>query len=431
MQSFVGMKHEHTNQKHNVTSRRFARGGIYKQPGKPNLFAQFFIWNAEAHHWKRVCRSTYTRDRKQALEMRRAWVKAARKAYTGKLSVSACREILRETLEEIFGEANAESLPSSSIKAWCDTWLQSKAITLGEESSTRERYKRIIERFIDCIGAKANRDLSMLQANDIEQFRNREAKTLALNTANLSLKVLRICFKSAVKQGLIESNPAAKVDFIESREESKRRAFTLDEIKRILKACEHDQEWVGLVKFALYCGGQRLGDLARLTWRAINLETNEIAFTTQKTGRRIVLPLMPPLVDYLSGLPASDNPNAHIFPNAAKHKRTASLSNQFREILFEAGLVAPRPHTALAKGRASARATSEISFHSLRHSAVTMLKAAGVSDFMAMQVVGHESSAISRQYSHLSVDDLRRAMLNLPDVSATTKASRGKRSAKK
>jgi hypothetical protein len=24
----------------------------------------------------------------------------------------------------------------------------------------------------------------------------------------------------------------------------------------------------------------------------------------------------------------SDNPNAHIFPNAAKHKRTASLSNQ-------------------------------------------------------------------------------------------------------
>jgi len=62
---------------------------------------------------------------------------------------------------------------------------------------------------------------------------------------------------------------------------------------------------------------------------------------------------------------------------------------------------------------------------------VTMLKAAGVSDFMAMQIVGHESSAVSRQYSHLSVDDLRRSMAKLPDVSATTKAARGKRGAKK
>src|SRR5262249_21273989 len=41
--------------------------------------------------------------------------------------------------------------------------------------------------------------------------------------------------------------------------------------------------------------GQRLGDLRKLTWRAVDLEANEISFTTRKTGRRIVLPLMPPL----------------------------------------------------------------------------------------------------------------------------------------
>src|SRR5438045_8861395 len=87
--------------------------------------------------------------------------------------------------------------------------------------------------------------------------------------------------------------------------------------------------------------GQRLGDLAKLTWRAVDLDSGEIAFTARKTGRRIVLPLVQPLVDYLSALPASDNPNAYIFPNSAQHKRTASLSNQFREILVEAGLVEP------------------------------------------------------------------------------------------
>src|SRR5262249_39014093 len=125
-----------------------------------------------------------------------------------------------------------------------------------------------------------------------------------------------------------------------------------------------------------------------------------------------------PLTDYLSALPASDNPDAFIFPDAAAHKRTSSLSNQFREILIEAGLLAPaeRLHRSSGKGRQSARETSEISFHSLRHSAVTMLKASGLSDVFAREIVGHESAAISRQYTHLTTDDLRTAMQRLPDV---------------
>jgi integrase len=160
--------------------------------------------------------------------------------------------------------------------------------------------------------------------------------------------------------------------------------------------------------------GQRLGDLARLTWRAVDLDTGEVAFSTRKTGRRIVLPL----ADYLASLPASDNPNAFVFARAASAKRTASLSNQFRDILVPAGLVEPQPrgHKSTGKGRDQAREASEISFHSLRHSAVTMLKAAGVSDFIAREIVGHASAAVSRQYTHLTTDDKRSAMQRLPDV---------------
>ena len=147
-----------------------------------------------------------------------------------------------------------------------------------------------------------------------------------------------------------------------------------------------------------------------------DLDTGEVAFSTRKTGRRIVLPLVQPLADYLASLPASDNPNAFIFPNSAKHKRTASLSNQFREILVAAGLLEPRTHEATKQGRSHAREASEISFHSLRHSAVTMLKAAGVSDFIAREIVGHDSAAVSRQYTHLTTGDKRNAMQRLPDV---------------
>jgi hypothetical protein len=154
----------------------------------------------------RVFRSTKTRDKKQALEIYRAWHKAALKARNGKLTVDAAREVIAQGVSDVFTAANVESLPSSSIKAWCETWLEAKAIEA--EQSTHDRYRRIVERFVEFLGAKSKRDLSTLQASDITRFRDREAKELSRATANLSLKVLRVCFGEAVKQGLPNEGPA-------------------------------------------------------------------------------------------------------------------------------------------------------------------------------------------------------------------------------
>src|SRR5262249_41294953 len=200
-----------------------------------------------------------------------------------------------------------------------------------------------VQRFLECIGSKAHRDLSTLHANDIARFRDREAKARARATANLSLKVMRVCLGEAKRQELIVRNLAESVKLLKSVKESRLRAFTLPEIRRILRASGDNMEWRGLILFGLYLG-QRLGDLGKVTWRAVDLDSGEIAFTARKTGRRIVLPLVQPLIDYLSALAVNDNPNAYIFPNAATHKRTNSLSNQFRDIMADAGLVEPRGH---------------------------------------------------------------------------------------
>jgi hypothetical protein len=50
-----------------------------------------------------------------------------------------------------------------------------------------------------------------------------------------------------------------------------------------------------------------------------------------------------------------------------------------------------------------------------------MLKASGLSDVLAREIVGHDSAAVSRQYTHLSTDDLRAAMQRLPDVTSALK----------
>ncbi len=110
----------------------------------------------------------------------------------------------------------------------------------------------------------------------------------------------------------------------------------------------------------------------------------------------------------------------HLSLTQRARSATASSSDQFRDILVPLDLVEPRPHghKSTGKGCDQAREASEISFHSLRQSAVTMLKAAGVSDFMAHEIVGHESAAVSRQYTQLTTNDKRAAMQRLPDVTS-------------
>jgi integrase len=395
---------------------------LHKQLGKPNWLCAYTIWDPETGEGRRVFRSTGTSNKKQALEVERAFKKMASKARDGTLNAYTARQLIAEAVDSILHALSPEQREAKSksrytIKAWMEKWLESKKNEV--EPSTLNRYKCVIDRFVAFLGTKSNHDIAALDSRDVLEFRDDEAKTLARETANLAVRVLRTCFGDAMKQNLNYGNPAVGVKMLKGSKESRRRAFTLDEIKRILKACEHDEEWYGLVIFGLYLG-QRLGDLAKLTWRAVNLDTGEISFTTRKTGRRINIPMMQPVLDYLTTLPANDNPNAFIFPDAAKHKYVASLSGQFREILIDAGLAEVRDYGSHLKKQnpLRSREVSEISFHSLRHSAVTLLKAAGVSDFIAREIVGHDSAAVSRQYSHLSTEHKRNAMRNLPDVTA-------------
>jgi hypothetical protein len=60
-------------------------------------------------------------------------------------------------------------------------------------------------------------------------------------SANLSVKIVRIAFKSAIRERLVPENPAAKefIDPIKRRNENqRRRAFSVPELQRLLTAVE-------------------------------------------------------------------------------------------------------------------------------------------------------------------------------------------------
>jgi integrase len=181
-----------------------------------------------------------------------------------------------------------------------------------------------------------------------------------------------------------------------------------------------DSEWRGLVLVGLYTG-QRLGDCARLTWQQVDLVHNTVWFVTAKTNKRLSMHMAKPLADYLEKLPSSDDQKASIFPRFAKMADAgiSSLSNAFAlEVLIPAGLMAPRAakHVSTGKGRTGKRQVNEVTFHSLRHSFTTMLKATGASNALAQMIVGHDSPVVSRRYTHLAAGDTVEAISKLPDV---------------
>ena len=267
------------------------------------------------------------------------------------------------------------------------------------------------------LGARTKLDIAHLTVKEITQFRDALAGRLTPGSVNMSMKVVRSALAQARREGLVDTNEAERVSFLKNRRVFERRPFALAELKRILAVA--DEEWKGMILVGLYCG-LRLSDAAALRWANVDLAQRELVVTTQKTGRRQVLPLAAPLLRHLESLPASDNPTAPLFPKVcAVHGRSQSggmLSSQFHGILVAAGLSQPRSHITTGKGRDTKREVGGLSFHCLRHTATSLLKNACVSDAVARDIIGHNSPAVSASYTHIDMHAKRRAVDKLPDI---------------
>ena len=354
---------------------------------------------------RQLFRSTKQTDRRNALEFARKLESAIRG--------NALTEIqARKILADLYEIRNGEQLPGSTAKTFFTSWASNKVLETSD--STGVHYQQVVRTFIESLGKRSEADLSMLTPRDVISFRDGLAKRVSASTANQAVKIIRMALKDAQAARLVSENVAASVRRAKtSGDRASRRPFTLAELRRVLRIASG--EWRDLILFGLYTG-QRLGDLAKLTWRNVDLERGELAFVTRKTKRRQLVPLAGPLRKLLEESDAGDDPAEPLFSKAFTAKRTGTLSNQFYEILVSAGLAAPRSHRASGKGRQARRKLNEISFHALRHTATSLMKNAGISPAIVQDLIGHDSPAVSAHYTHIEESAKRRAIETLPDV---------------
>ncbi len=343
-------------------------------------------------------RSTKTTDHKAALRIVTAW----EDAYRRQLSEVQLREVYSQISKEI----NGTSLDFDTTKVFFDGWLRNKKVE--RKLTSYDKYEGVVRRFLHFLGTKIEKDLMLVSAKDISNYRNNLAEGgLKPATTNGHLKVLRVAFEDAFRDGKITVNPAKQVKSSRRTGGTSRRPFAPDEIGRLLSQAA--PEWKGLILAGL-CTGQRLGDIARLRWVNIDTEKRLITLVTGKTDERVAVWIMPPLWDYLSELSAGDDPQAPVFPNAFAAVTSSGsvyqLSKQFHRLLVDASLAKKWEYRKTGTGTSVARDNTGLSFHALRHTAVSFLKRAGVPEAISMAIVGHKTRAISDLYTHIDTDTI-------------------------
>lgn len=360
---------------------------------------------------RKTNRSTGTTNKKDALRIALQFEEAANMAKKGTL----VERRARKTIADIYAIANDSSLETSSIKTYLQSWLKRKQIENAE--ATAERYSAIVNHFIAYLGPKAEKDISHLHSREISEARDHLAQKLTPSSANLMVKTLRTALNQALRDGFVDTNEASRVTLLKRLRKAKRRPFTKPEIRKLLKAA--DFEWQGIILCGVYTG-LRISDIALLTWENLDLANAVLTLESQKTQRSMDIPIAPCLKQYFDELPAGDDPTAPLFPSVyarrIANKTSGPTSAQFRKIMVKAGLVEEKNHQSTGKGRAAKREVSPLSFHCLRHTATSMLKNAGVSDAVARDIIGHDSEAISRQYTHIDMAAKRKAIEALPDI---------------
>jgi integrase len=293
------------------------------------------------------------------------------------------------------------------------------ALKLAEEFETVAKARRTAT-LLAHLGPLAEDELSMISKEHLVAFRNALMARLSPKATNHYLKVVKMLFRAAKRDGYLVDDPSEFVETVKDKghDRKRRRPFTLDQIRAVLAVA--DEEWRSMILCGLYTG-QRIGDIARLTWANVDLERGQIKLTTRKTGAVLMIPMAAPLKEHLDTLPTPDaRPElAPLHPRAfaivTQQGRSGTLSNQFADLLAAAGLREKKPHRVTSgEGRDGRRESEMLSFHSLRHSAVTLLKEAGIPAAVVQKLIGHESAQMSELYTTVGEEALVKAAAAFP-----------------
>ena len=343
---------------------------------------------------KRYCRSTRTKDRDQAERILQR--------FLAPFGLGEHRLPLADVWNAYVMSPDRNELAKATMDGKRNVWMH---------------FARWMEHFYLPV-----KDLAGVTHDMITEYLALLRADLCATTYNNRVCILREIFRTLADKACLAEDPWEHVR-LRPNDSHSRRELSIDELKRLLAAARRadNMEWHKLILIGIYTG-LRLGDCCKLDWSCINIPQSVIQLIPSKTrrhahGQPITIPIHPTLgqalLDGQSGNQTISNQtilSGPVLPMIAEmYSRARWKISQELSLIFKAANITMSVRIAGRKNR-----TPEASFHSLRHTFVSLSANAGVPLHIVQSIVGHESTAMTRHYYHESVDALRSAVNAIP-----------------
>ncbi|MCX6253054.1 MAG: site-specific integrase [Bacteroidia bacterium] len=226
------------------------------------------------------------------------------------------------------------------------------------------------------------------------------------------ISALRGFMKYAFEQKLLATDYSNKIPKYKSVIQPKLPStYSKEEIEKLISSVERSSS-IGKRNYAIILIASRLGlrasDISKLKFENLHWNTCTIEIMQFKTGKELVLPLLPDvgnaIIDYLKyGRPKSEEPYVLLTerPPFGHFPTSNVVTHVVQRAFIEAGID--------IKGR-------RFGPHSLRHSlGFRMLEQSTVLPVIA-EVLGHENTESTRYYLRIDLKSMRQCMLDVPPV---------------
>ena len=267
--------------------------------------------------------------------------------------------------------------------------------------------------FTEWLGARSLEPLRLITRADAKAYIDARRAVVRFETVKKNIQAISGAFAWATDAEMIDRNPfaGAKIPSDTRDEKVVHEAFSLDEMRLLIEKLP--DEWSSAVRCCFESFGQRMGDVLSLRWEQFDFDAGVLRFVTGKTARVLMQPMR---ADFLAWARARYDAAHAIGGDAAiyVHPRLRLMSNpsaEFTQLVRAHGI--GLSGVGIGGKRKSWHSKT---FHSIRATCATLLQASGVSQGIAMELVGHDSAAVHAAYLRPSVEQLRDAASALPSL---------------
>ncbi len=321
----------------------------------------------------------------------------------------------------ISNEVHAENkgLKIPTIKAFLLDWLEIKKSAI--RLKTHQDYERLIHKYI--LPELGDIYLADLTPRNLSQFyRQLGEGGLGSRTVRYIHSILKVAFKDAVMQGLLESNPT--LGTILPRW-TKKEMQILDEgqITHFLQTAKLSP-YYGIYHFAIVTG-MRMGEILGLKWQDVDW-TNATLFVrrqAQRVNGHGVVFQEPKTHAGIRKIKIQSASLAELKCQQNRNelaKQRAGERWQENNLIFPSSVGTPVVASNLRrnfKGHLRNAGLPSIRFHDLRHTAATMMINHEVPIIVVSQILGHSKPSVTRDiYSHCSVSMQTQASLIMDEL---------------